>query len=1064
MFFIAEVFIILLLDPRYCRCNLFEMSRRKLKYISKISLCSSLLALSSYNISQAQQNISVQEWQSLYKHGIEQYQHKHYDLAAESLREFILSAEHVLFVKSEAARDKQIEEAKYYLTLSNIKRDDPIGMSEAEYYIQSTINPFYKQRVAFNLAKAYFEKNQLEEAIVFYELAGVDNLSNDEVADAKFELAYSYFNNQDFASAKPLFRAIKELPKHKYYIPGNYYYGLLAYNDKNYEEALKSFERIEEEEIYRGVVPYYKAEISYFSNQPEKVLAISKKYLGQSPAMYYEKEMHLLTAQTYFEKHDYRAALPHFEYYYDHSEYIRKEELYELAYTYYRLEQWNEAVEMFQPLSNTQDTLGQTSMYLLGDCYLKLEDKRGARNAFAICMDMDYTPQQKEAAMFLYSKLSFELGDESMAMRKFDEFVKTYPKSEFNSEAKVLLSHLLTKNNDYEEAFKILSDTPPADASMWSIYQQVTVGRAMQLLQQKDYSQADELLSLSLQQPNNKYFEAIAYFWKSEIAYAQQRYPHTIQYGEMFLKLSKGSELSIQEINPEVTVSNAHFNIGHAYLAQDDYDKAQKEFAASRKKPGLGVVQDTRVQADAALREADMLFMQNSYKEAAKLYELAIQQEVSNMDYALYQKAMIHGILKENTQKRNTLQALSQKKHSQHKYPAQLELANMLVENGEFEESIRLFNSIYQEENVHPQIQSKALLGMAFSYSQQGRRQLAKESYQKYLEKYPQSSEKEYALDALGSIYMSEGNPEGYFNYLRSHNIAEVDESTVENTFYDAAIRDFASMNFEGAEASFSKYLSQYPKGVHSIKSHYYRGESRLSLGQETKALSDFDAVLKNDWSEFTEEAANKASQIAWQKHQYEEAYDYYQQLKEVAINQDLLQKAYVGVAKSAYELGEYDNAYSNAESALAMESISIPLKEEAQLIKANVLVDRGEFAPALTYYEELKNSKQAFVFAPAYYHIAYIAYRQNNLTKAEEAAATSAQNAGGQEYWTVSSYLLLAQILFENEDYFNAKALLQGIVSDPSESITIMPLKREAQLLYEEAIKKEKAKSKLKD
>lgn len=1040
------------------------MSRRKVKYISKISLCSSLIAISSYTISHAQQNITVQEWQSLYKHGIEQYQHKHYDLAAESLRAFILSSEHMLDVKSEASRDKQIEEAKYYLTLSNIKRDHPSSLAEAEDYIQSTINPYYKQRVAFDLAKAYFDKNQLDEAIVFYQLAGVDNLNNDEVADAKFELAYSYFNNQDFASAKPLFRSIRGLPDHKYYIPGNYYYGLLAYNDKNYEEALSAFEKIENEELYKGVVPYYKAEIFYFLNQPEKVLALSKQYLGKSPAMYYEKEMHLLTAQTYFEKQDYRSALPHFEYYYDHSDQIRKEELYELAYSYYRLEQWENAVEMFQPLSNAQDTLGQTSMYLLGDCYLKLDDKRGARNAFAICMDMDYNAQQKEAAMFLYSKLSFELGDETMAMRKFDEFIKTYPNSTFNSEAKVLLSNLLTKNNDYEEAFKILSDTPPADASMWSIYQQVTVGRAMQLLQQKDYSQADELLSLSLQQPNNKYFEAIAYFWKSEIAYAQQRYPHVIQYGETFLNLYKGSELSIQEINPEVTAYNAHFNIGHAYLAQDNYEKAQKEFAAARKKPGLGVVQDTRVQADAALREADMLFMQNNYKEASKLYDLAIQQEVSNMDYALYQKAMIHGLLKENSQKRSILQSLSQKPHSQQRLPAQLELANMLLGNDEYEEASQLFQRIYKEENIHPQIQSKALLGLAYAYAQQGRSNLAKESYKAFLEQYPQSADKDYVLDALGSIYMTEGNPEGYFNYLRENKIAEVDESTVENTFYDAAIRDFAAMKFEEAEASFSKYLNQYPTGVHAIKSHYYRGESRMTLDKQAEALVDFKAVLKNDWSEFTEEAANKASQIAWQTHQYEEAYELYQTLKEVAINPELLQKAFVGVAKTAYELGEYDKAYSNAESALAMEGSSKSLKEEAQLVKANVLVDRGEFETALSYYEVLKNSKQAYIFAPSHYHIAYIAYRKNEMTKAEEAAAFSAQNSGGQEYWTVSSYLLLAQVLFESEDYFNAKALLQGIVSDPSENSLIMPLKREAQLLYEEAIKKEKEKSKLKD
>ena len=60
-----------------------------------------------------------------------------------------------------------------------------------------------------------------------------------------------------------------------------------------------------------------------------------------------------------------------------------------------------------------------------------------------------------------------------------------------------------------------------------------------------------------------------------------------------------------------------------------------------------------------------------------------------------------------------------------------------------------------------------------------------------------------------------------------------------------------------------------------------------------------------------------------------------------MAINPELLQKAFVGV-KTAYELGEYDKAYSNAESALAMEGSSKSLKEEAQLVKANVLVDGG--------------------------------------------------------------------------------------------------------------------------
>ncbi len=105
--------------------------------------------------------------------------------------------------------------------------------------------------------------------------------------------------------------------------------------------------------------------------------------------------MQLLTGQTLFEQKKFKEALPYFEYYYENSEKIRKEELYELAYTYYRLDKWSQAIEKFQPLSNAQDSQGQTSMYLLGDCYLKTGIKK-ARNAFGVCADMDFNASQKK--------------------------------------------------------------------------------------------------------------------------------------------------------------------------------------------------------------------------------------------------------------------------------------------------------------------------------------------------------------------------------------------------------------------------------------------------------------------------------------------------------------------------------------------------------------------------------------------------------------------------------------------------------------------------------------------
>src|ERR1019366_5526597 len=100
-------------------------------------------------------------------------------------------------------------------------------------------------------------------------------------------------------------------------------------------------------------------------------------------------------------------ALPYFDFYYAHADKIRKQDLYEIAYCDYKTNEWAAAIEKFKLLSNATDSLGQTAMYLLGDCYLRTGNKPGARNAFGICADMTFNKGQQEAAMILYSRISY---------------------------------------------------------------------------------------------------------------------------------------------------------------------------------------------------------------------------------------------------------------------------------------------------------------------------------------------------------------------------------------------------------------------------------------------------------------------------------------------------------------------------------------------------------------------------------------------------------------------------------------------------------------------------------
>lgn len=1006
----------------------------------------------------AQVPVSNRPEYALLKHGLEQFQQGHYVLAARSASAFLDQHIQPTEGRNKETLQLAIQQAKYIRALSNLKSAAGGSVEAVSAYIAETVNPVYRQRAAFALAQHYFRQNDLQAAITHYELAGIDNLSNSEIADAKFELAYSYFNERNFERAKPLFAVIKELPGNKYYTAGNYYYGLLAYNDKNYDQALKSFERVHAQDEYKDIVPYYEAEIHYFQGNYDRVLSLSERYLRKKEKPYYDKEMRLLTGQTLFEQKKFKEALPYFEYYYDNSEKIRKEELYELAYAYYRLEKWPQAIEKFQPLSNAKDSLGQTSMYLLGDCYLKTGDKKGARNAFGLCADMDFNRSQQEAAAFLYAKLSYELGNESIATRKLYDFVRKYPGSGFTHEAQKLLTGLLAKSSNYSEAFAIMNEMDQKDNATWSLYQQVGLGRAIQLMQNRQLEAADSVLDMSLQRPVSIPYEAIAWFWKGDIAYQQKRYPQAIQHNKKFLEKVRGQEDIARKISPQATVQNAQLTIGYAELETENFGNAREAFAGAQQSRGEGY--NEKLASDAVLREADAMFMQKDFDKAAQLYDKAIAANNSN-DYARFQKALILGLQDKQEEKIAILNSIVGKNPaSAFRDDARYELAVSYLETDRNAEAISLLQSISGNGSLNDNLRARSLAKLAYAYQENGNSSEAIRIYKTYIAAYPSAPDRSAVADALRNLYIATGQPEQYAAFLKENDMPSQGEAGIEQTYYAAAESDYANGSWSRAAEGFAKYLNQFPNGALATKAHYYRGESYQRQKDNDKALTDYAAVLNAGWSDFTDDAAARAADIAAARGDYKTAAVYYAALRGSSMDNGNLQKAYGGLMKSAYETADYTAADAYADTLMSLPDVNGALLNEAQLYKARSLQrnNRGEEAIAL--YKVIDKKNIGDVSAEARYRVAEILLAQNQLKDAEEQAGYAARSSGGSDYWTVKSYILIADILTAQKDYFNAKATLQSIIKNNKDKT----IREEATKKLEQVKALEKASSKLSD
>ena len=315
-----------------------------------------------------------------------------------------------------------------------------------------------------------------------------------EIAVMKFHEAYGYFTMQQFDNAKPLFESIAQIPSDPDYYDANYYYGYISFSEKNYTQALTSFQIIEKQPTYQPIIPYYIAEIYYYRGEKDKALQYAENAL-QSGNQYYDLQIRELVGHIYFEKGNYKKALPYLEKYVSSTEKVSREDLYELSYCYYDAEQYKKASDGFKELGGKQDTIAQNSMYLLGDSYLKLGNKAGARNAFLFCSLNSTDKQQKEVSKFNYGKLSVELGYTDVALAELKGFVSTYPNSEYTNEAKELLVNVLSNTNNYEDALNLIESLQTQSEIVKKAYPKILYGRAVELINDQQISKADDLLN-----------------------------------------------------------------------------------------------------------------------------------------------------------------------------------------------------------------------------------------------------------------------------------------------------------------------------------------------------------------------------------------------------------------------------------------------------------------------------------------------------------------------------------------------------------------------------------------
>lgn len=998
-----------------------------------------VLSISAFS----QQTIYYSDPFTKFKEAKEYFQKEQYSLAYPLLKELKQSVKET----DQANNSVTVQEISYYTTACALKQGEESAEEQAIDYIDLEKNTARVQMMNFQLAEYYFRQKNFNKAVAHYEQANIANLSNKDIAAMKFHQGYSYFTMQQFAKAKPLFNTIRSMRDDPNYLDANYYYGFLAFRDKQYNEALQSFKIVENEKNYATVVPYYIAQIYYIQGKKEEALKYAENKIKTGKSQYYDLELKQMIGHAYFERKEYDKGLPYLEDYVKSSTKVRREDLYELSYAYYMGNQLPKAIEGFKQLSGKEDSLSQSAMYLLGDAYLKTGQKSNARNAFLFCASNSSDRKQQEVSKFQYARLSYELGYQDEALNSLKAFLNDYPNSAYDAEAKDLLVAVLTNTNNYREALSLLDGMSNPTPNAKRLYPRILYGRATEFVNDGRLAEADALLDKALKDPNNGSVLPLVNFWKGEIAYRNNRLDDAIKYYNAYV--SGGSPAS-----GEANISNVRYNLGYCYLRKENYPAALGFFEPLAKNPALNSDELTQ---DAYLRTADCYYMERNYSKAKAMYENVIKFSWPAEDYATFQNSMIAGI-KNSKDKISLLNTMNRKFPSSDLITdANLEIANTYMADEKFSEAIPYLNNVIKESG-NASYKSQAYLKLGTSYYNLNNNAEALKHYQELVEQYPNSQEASDALNNVRVIYIEMSKPDEYAAFMRKAG-KPISVDTEDSLTYAAAENQLTNGNTTAALNSFNSYLQKFSDGVYAMDANFYRGEIYSSKKDWNNALTGYETVAANAPNNFAEKAILAAARINFfELKNYAKAETYYIQLGREASNQENQLEAMRGLLRCQYQLKKWTEAAANAKDLATAKGSSNDDKALANMAIGKSFAINRQYDQAIANFKTVVQLNKAALAAEARYEIANSWFELNKLADAEKAAFEVINKSGSYDYWVTKAYILLGDVYFKQKDYFNAKATFQSVVDN-----TIEPtLKSEAQTKLTQVTEEENKSSKV--
>jgi len=918
-------------------------------------------------------------------------------------------------VKDNTDDEKIKGDAAYYIANAAVRLNQPGADRLMENFVTRYPTSTKTNSAYLDVADYYFQTGKYALSRRWYDRVDENAMSRKDRERFYFNNGYAYFRSNDQDKAQTYFNRVRD--SKEYGAQAKYYLGYIAYEGDDYEEANEYFEEVKGNDRYTEDLSYFQADMNFKLGNFEKAIEQGLEQLPKSNRQEIP-QLNKIIGESYFNLEQYEEAIPYLKGYNGLRGKWNNTDYYQLGYAYYKQGNYEAAISEFNKIVDGKNAIAQNAYYHLAQSYLESDQKQQALNAFKNASEMEFDAKIQQDALLNYAKLSYEIGNSyESPSQVLINYLNKYPESDKRQEMETLLIDSFITSKNYEEAMRLLENN--RNFSDKQAYQKVAYFYGLELYDEGDYYEAIKNFDKALKEPRDQNITARATFWKAESEYNVNRMDDAILGYREFKGMSAARNTDEYE--------DLDYNIGYAYFKKNDYSQAVnyfKSYASSSNAEGAK-------KNDALLRLGDTYYVTSQYWPAMEAYQNAINNGVSNADYAAFQKAISYGFVNRNDTKIEELNSFTGKyPRSSYRDDAMYELGNTYISTNNTGQAIQSYNKLIRDVPESALV-PKAMLRQGLIYYNNNDGNKALERLRKVVAEYPNTPEAKQAVSTARNVYVDLGRTDEYASWVRNIDFVEVSDADLDNTTYEAAENQYLNNNSAKAIPNFEKYIQNFPNGIHSINANFYLAQLYYRDGNVEKSIPNYRYVTSKPKNEFSEQALTRLSEIYLEKENYTEALPLLEKLEKQADNEQNVIFAQQNLMKSYYETGNFNKANEYADKVLNNSTAETEARNDARIMVARAAIKSGNDSKARSAYKEVQKTATGELGAEALYYDAYFKHKDGNHEASNAAVQILAKDFAGYKLWGAKGLVLMAKNFYALGDAYQATYILENVTKN---------------------------------